>query len=72
MPDQLSMSGTSMATLICAGIVALMLQAKPNATPDAIKQSLKSGADLWKGRHPNVYRAGYVNAQRAIERLLQS
>ncbi|OPX03243.1 MULTISPECIES: S8 family serine peptidase [Geobacillus] len=67
----ISMSGTSMATPICAGIVALMLQAKPNATPDEIKQALKDGADLWKGRDPNVYGAGYVNAKRAIERLLQ-
>ncbi|BBW98253.1 hypothetical protein GsuE55_30860 [Geobacillus subterraneus] len=65
------MSGTSMATPICAGIVALMLQAKPTATPDEIKQALKDGADLWKGRDPNVYGAGYVNAKRAVERLRQ-
>ncbi|EQB95920.1 serine protease [Geobacillus sp. A8] len=67
----ISMSGTSMATPICAGIVALMLQAKPNATPDEIKRALKDGADLWKGRDPNVYGAGYVNGKRAIEQLLQ-
>ncbi|ADI25258.1 S8 family peptidase [Geobacillus sp. C56-T3] len=65
----ISMSGTSMATPICAGIVALMLQAKPNATPDEIKRALKDGADLWKGRDPNVYGAGYVNAKRAVELL---
>ncbi|MBB6284571.1 S8 family serine peptidase [Geobacillus subterraneus] len=67
----MTMSGTSMATPICAGIVALMLQAKPNATPDEIKKALKDGADLWKGRDPNIYGAGYVNAKRAVERLLQ-
>ncbi|BDG34285.1 S8 family peptidase [Saccharococcus caldoxylosilyticus] len=64
-----SMSGTSMATPICAGIVALMLQHKPNATPDEIKQALKEGTDLWKGLDPNVYGAGYVNAKKAIELL---
>ncbi|ATO37328.1 S8 family peptidase [Geobacillus thermodenitrificans] len=67
----MSMSGTSMATPICAGIVALMLQAKPDATPDEIKQALRDSADLWKERDPNVYGAGYVNAKRAIEQLLK-
>ncbi|WP_374719011.1 S8 family peptidase [Parageobacillus toebii] len=64
-----SMSGTSMATPICAGIVALMLQYKPNATPDEIKRALKEGAALWKDRDSNIYGAGYVNAKRAIELL---
>ncbi|ADU92702.1 S8 family serine peptidase [Geobacillus sp. Y412MC52] len=67
----MAMSGTSMATPICAGIVALMLEARPGATPDEVKQALKDGADLWKGRDPNVYGAGYVNAKRAVELLLQ-
>ncbi|AEH46273.1 S8 family peptidase [Parageobacillus thermoglucosidasius] len=62
----MSMSGTSMATPICAGIVALMLQYKPDATPDEIKRALKEGAGLWKDRDPNIYGAGYVDAQRAI------
>jgi serine protease AprX len=61
--------GTSMATPICAGIVALMLQHKPNAKPDDIKQALKDGTDLWKGLDPNIYGAGYINAKRAIEWL---
>ncbi|MED4905706.1 S8 family peptidase [Parageobacillus thermoglucosidasius] len=62
----MSMSGTSMATPICAGIVALMLQYKPDATPDEIKRALKEGAGLWKDRDPNIYGAGYIDAQRAI------
>ncbi|QPA31153.1 S8 family peptidase [Thermaerobacillus caldiproteolyticus] len=64
-----SMSGTSMATPICAGVVALMLQYKPDATPDQIKQALKNGTDLWTDRDPNIYGAGYINAKKAIALL---
>ncbi|MET3699165.1 serine protease AprX [Bacillus oleivorans] len=60
------MSGTSMATPICAGIVALLLQSNPNYTPQQVKDSLKNGADMWKDRDPNVYGAGYINAEKSI------
>lgn len=61
-----SMSGTSMATPICAGVVALMLQHNPSLQPSDVKQLLKNGADVWKGRDPNIYGAGYINAERSI------
>ena len=35
-----SMSGTSMATPICCGMIALLLQAKPSLTPDNVKKIL--------------------------------
>lgn len=55
------MSGTSMATPIAAGIVALMLDANPNMTPDQIKSKLMSTAtDL--GVDANTQGAGYINA----------
>ncbi|MFK2824109.1 S8 family peptidase [Bacillus sp. B190/17] len=60
------LSGTSMATPICAGIVALILQAKPNASPDEVKEWLKNGTTAWKERDPNVYGAGYIDAERSI------
>ncbi|HWO74284.1 MAG TPA: S8 family peptidase [Bacillus sp. (in: firmicutes)] len=64
--DYFIMSGTSMATPICAGIVALMLQSNPSYTPQQVKDLLKRGADLWTDRDPNVYGAGYINAEKSI------
>lgn len=61
------LSGTSMATPICAGIVALMLQHNPRLTPQQVKDLLKNNADLWKNRDLNVYGAGYINAEKSIQ-----
>ncbi len=61
-----SLSGTSMATPICAGVVALMLQNNPSLQPTDVKQLLINGADVWKGRDPNIYGSGYINAERSI------
>lgn len=60
------MSGTSMATPICAGIVALMLEHDPTLTPEEVKERLKNGADLWQDKDPNVYGAGYIHAENSI------
>jgi serine protease AprX len=38
------MSGTSMATAVASGVVALMLQANPNLTPDQVKYRLLDSA----------------------------
>jgi serine protease AprX len=64
--DYFSLSGTSMATPICAGIAALILQNNPNATPQEVKDLLKSGTDLWTERDPNIYGAGYINAENSV------
>ncbi|GHH99614.1 S8 family peptidase [Neobacillus kokaensis] len=64
--DYFVLSGTSMATPICAGVVALMKQSKPNATPDEIKIMLKNGADIWREKDSNVYGAGYINAEKSV------
>ncbi len=63
-----TMSGTSMATPICAGVVSLMKQYNPDLTPDEIKELLKSGADLWEDENGNIYGAGYLNAEKSIPR----
>lgn len=61
------LSGTSMATPICAGVVALILEQDGNLSPDQVKQLLKSGADrLWTDQDPNIYGAGYINSEKAV------
>lgn len=64
--DYFIMSGTSMATPICAGIVSLMKEQNPDLTPDEIKELLKEGTDLWKDLDNNIYGAGYINAENSI------
>lgn len=64
--DYFVLSGTSMATPICAGIVALIKQHNPKLTPLEIKDSLKNGTDLWREREDNIYGAGYINADNSI------
>ncbi|WP_245732729.1 S8 family peptidase [Salinibacillus kushneri] len=61
-----TLSGTSMATPICAGVVSLMKQSNAELTPEEIKELLKSGADLWDDQDPNVYGSGYLNAENSI------
>ncbi|UCZ53946.1 S8 family peptidase [Bacillus shivajii] len=62
----ISMSGTSMATPICAGVCALYLQHHPEDTPEQVKRALMRGTDLWRDRYPNIYGAGYINAEKTI------
>lgn len=64
--EYFSMSGTSMATPICAGVVALLLEHIPNATPDQIKQMLLDGADKLDGMDPNSYGNGLLNFEKTI------
>lgn len=65
------LSGTSMATPICAGVVALILEVNRGMSPDDVKQRLMNGADPW-GVNPgtelnrNTYGAGYINAERSV------
>jgi serine protease AprX len=62
----LSLSGTSMASPVVAGTVALMLQANPNLKPNLVKAILQYTAQT---RHydPLTQGAGFLNAQGAIE-----
>ena len=63
--DYISLSGTSMATPICAGVVAQLLQSDPDLTPDEIKQKLmEASEDL--GQPPNTQGSGYLNAANLI------
>ena len=60
--DYIQLSGTSMATPICAGVIALMLEANPELSPNDVKSILQTTSepalgDLW----------GYIKAQEAVD-----
>ncbi|MEN1967137.1 S8 family peptidase [Lentibacillus sp. N15] len=59
--NYIQLSGTSMATPICAGVVALMLEANPYLSPNDVKSILQTTApatldDIW----------GYIDARSAV------
>ncbi len=60
--------GTSMATPHVAGVVALMLSAKPTATPDQIAAALKSSARAFTGTCSQCG-AGMLDAEAAIKAI---
>ena len=62
----LSLSGTSMASPVVAGTVALMLQANPNLKPNLVKAILQYTAQT---RHYDALTqgAGFLNAEGAVE-----
>jgi len=63
-----TLSGTSMATPHVAGVVALMVQAKPNIDNTQAKSILENTAtDLGAEGKDNVFGAGRVNADSAVE-----
>ncbi|HTC52584.1 MAG TPA: S8 family peptidase [Steroidobacteraceae bacterium] len=67
-----TMSGTSMATAVTSGVVALMLQANPALTPDNVKcRLLASAAPAVTSSGALAYTvfqqgAGFINAVRAV------
>ncbi|HEX3011084.1 MAG TPA: S8 family peptidase, partial [Syntrophomonadaceae bacterium] len=63
--EYFTLSGTSMATPICAGVAALILQAHPALTPDQVKQRLSASAENWN-LPQNVQGSGYNDAEKAV------
>jgi serine protease AprX len=63
----LSLSGTSMAAPVVTGTVALMLQANPSLTPNAIKAILQYTAETHSGYDPLTQGAGFLNALGAVQ-----
>jgi serine protease AprX len=62
----LSLSGTSMAAPVVSGTIALMLQANPSLTPNAIKAILQYTAQTYAGYDPLTEGAGFLNAVGAL------
>jgi len=63
----LSLSGTSQATPVVSGTVALMLQANPVLTPNAVKAILQYTSQPYSGYDALTEGAGFLNAEGAIE-----
>ncbi|WP_265575554.1 S-layer homology domain-containing protein [Bacillus fonticola] len=61
-------SGTSMATPLVAGIVALVLEANPLLSPSEVKDLLQETATNMPGYEPWEVGAGYVNAYAAVDK----
>jgi serine protease AprX len=62
----LSLSGTSMAAPIVSGTVALMLQANPALTPNAVKAILQYTAQVNDAYDPLTEGAGFLNTLGAV------
>jgi serine protease AprX len=63
----LSLSGTSMASPVVAGTVALMMQANPKLTPNLVKAILQYTAQKYSRYDALTQGAGFLNAHGAVE-----
>jgi serine protease AprX len=63
----MSLSGTSMSAPVVAATVALMLQANPALTPNAVKAVLHYTAQPYPGYDALTQGAGFLNARGAVE-----
>jgi serine protease AprX len=63
----MSLSGSSMAAPVASGTIALMLQANPALTPNAVKGILQYTAEFSSGHDFLTQGAGFINANGAVE-----
>ena len=64
--DLLKGSGTSQAAAVVSGAVALLLERRPDLSPDQVKAMVKSSADPLSGPGPDAQGAGRLNVMRAL------
>ncbi len=60
-PDYARLSGTSMSTALVSGAAALMINANPQLTPNAVKASLMFTAQVLSGYDPVTNLTGYYD-----------
>jgi serine protease AprX len=60
------MSGTSMASAVMAGAVALLLQDEPDLTPNQVKHRLMATTAPFDGPEPGSTGAGYLDIYAAV------
>jgi serine protease AprX len=65
-PSYIRGSGTSQATAVTSGLVALLLSARPTLTPDQVKSMLRSTASPLAGVDANTQGAGRVQLAAAL------
>ena len=63
----LSLTGTSMAAPVVSATIALMLQARPELTPNQVKAILEFTAESRPGYDAMTQGAGFLNARGALE-----
>ena len=63
----LSLSGTSMSAPVVSGTVALMLQANPALTPNAVKAILQYTSQTYAPWDPLTQGTGFLSARGAVE-----
>ena len=71
-PFYTHMSGTSMATPHVAGVVALILEARPSLSPAQVKALVQNTATNMPGLEAWEAGAGYVNAFAAVDQAFRS
>lgn len=64
-----ALSGTSMATSICAGVAAQLLQADRSLTPGQVKELLTQNAARLPNEDSNAQGAGIVDARKAARSM---
>ena len=68
-----ALPGPSMATPVAAGLVASMLQANPDLSPDQVREILTSTADKLPGKWgPNSQGAGMIDPDEALTKALET
>lgn len=71
-PHYITISGTSMATPILAGVVADLLQANPEMSPAQVKTILMTTADKLGDVDRDTQGFGTMDPQQALERALEA